>query len=63
MKKLSGFSIINDTVGKKIAYSYSEINEDGTIIKSNVRESFVVIDEKILDFISTIEKKIDERLV
>lgn len=62
MKKLTGFYVINDTVGKKIAYTYSEINEEGTIINSNIRESFVVIDEEIGNSISIIEKKIEEKL-
>lgn len=62
MKRLQGFAVINDTMGKKVAYTYSEIDENGNVVKSNVKESFIAIDTEALDLISKLEEKINTRL-
>lgn len=62
MKKLTGFAVVNCEVGKKIAYTYTEIDGDGNITKSNVKESFVVVDESLITVINEIEKNINDRL-
>lgn len=62
LNKLTGFQIINDNVGKKIAYNYSKIDDEGNIIKSNARGSFVVVDENLIVAINEIEKNINDRL-
>ena len=63
MKMLQGFAVINDTVGKKIAFTYSELNESGTITKSNIKESFVVLDNEVKNAIQIIENVINARLI
>lgn len=62
MKIITGFAIINSDIGKKIAYTFSEVDEDGNVTKSNIKESFAIIDEKVLNAITTIENKIKTRL-
>lgn len=62
MKKLTGFAVVNCEVGKKIAYTYSEIDDNGNIVKSNVKESYVAIDENVLQAIKTIEENINTRI-
>ena len=62
MKVLTGFAIIKDSVGNRISYAISEINENGTIISSNNKESFVVLDNETNNIISKLEEKIKERL-
>ena len=62
MKKLSGFAIINDTVGKKVAFTYSEIDDNGNVTKQNIKESFIAVDTETLDLISKVEEKINNRL-
>lgn len=62
MKIITGFAIINSDIGKKIAYTFSEVDEDGNVTKSNIKESFAIIDEKVLNAITTIENKIRTRL-
>jgi len=62
MKIITGFAIINSDIGKKIAYTFSEVDEDGNVTKSNIKESFAIIDEKVLNAIATIENKIKTRL-
>lgn len=62
MKILTGFAIINSDVGKKIAFTYSTVDEGGNITKSNTKESFAVIDENMLNAIKIIEDNINTRL-
>lgn len=62
MKKLTGFAVVNCEVGKKIAYTYSEIDENGNITKSNIKESYAVINESLITAINEIEKNISDRL-
>lgn len=62
MKVLTGFAIIKDSVGNRISYAISEVNENGTIISSNNIESFVVLDNETNNIISKLEEKIKERL-
>lgn len=62
MKILTGFAVIKDSVGNRITFTTSEINETGTIISSNNKESFVVIDNDTNKLISQLEEKIKERV-
>lgn len=62
MKILTGFAIIKDSVGHRITYTYSEVDDQGTIISSNKKESFVVMDEEVKGLIGNLEGKITERL-
>lgn len=62
MKKITGFAVVNSDIGKKIAYTYSEIDTEGNIVKSNTKESFVAVDETILTAIKTIEDNINTRI-
>lgn len=62
MKILTGFAVVTDSVGKRIAYTYSEVDEVGNIIKSNTKESYVVLSEEELTLINSLEEKIKSRL-
>lgn len=62
MKILTGFAIIKDSVGHRITYTYSEVDDQGTIISSNKKESFVVMDEEVKELVGQMESKITERL-
>lgn len=55
IKKLTGFAVVNSEVGKKVAYSYSEVDENGNIVSSNKRESYVVMTDEVLNAIKVIE--------
>ena len=58
MKILTGFAIVKDSVGNRIAYATSEVDETGTIVSSNNKESFVVLDPETNNLIEQIEEKI-----
>ena len=62
IKKLQGFSVVNSAVGKQIAYAYSVVGEDGILEKSNVKSSYVVMDEDEKNLISQLEEKINNKL-
>lgn len=61
MKILTGFAIIKDSVGNRITYTASEVDEKGTIISSNNKESFIVLDAETNSIIAQLEEKIKTR--
>lgn len=61
-KILSGFAVLNDTVGKRISYTFTEVDENGMIVKSNQKESYVVLDEETKKIIQSLEAKINEKV-
>ena len=48
MNKVTNYNYQIVQEGARVSYSYSELNEDGDIISSNNRKSFIVTDEEIL---------------
>ena len=62
MKILTGFAVIKDSVGHRITYTYSEVDEQGNIISSNKKESFIVLDADTKNLIEQLENKVAERL-
>lgn len=62
MKILTGFAVIKDNVGNRITYTTSEVDENGTIVSSNNKESFIVLDTDTNNLISQLENKIKERI-
>ena len=62
MLMLTGVAIITTAEGKRITYSFSEIDENGTITKSNVKRSFVAVDPELRDIIEQLESKVSEHM-
>lgn len=62
MKILTGFAVIKDSVGYRVAYTYSEVDEQGNIKSSNNKKSFIVLEEETKGIIEQLENKINERL-
>lgn len=62
MKILTGFAVIKDAVGHRITYTYSNVDEQGTITSSNKKESFVVMDKEVKNIVQQLEDKIIERI-
>lgn len=62
MNVLTGYAVIKDSVGYRITYTYSNIDEQGTIISSNKKESFIVLDTEVKNLVEQLEAKITERL-
>ncbi|WP_133017057.1 hypothetical protein [Clostridium cuniculi] len=62
MKLLTGFAVVKDNVGNRIAYTTSEVDKTGAIVSSNNKESFVVLDPETNNLIEQLEEKIKERI-
>lgn len=62
MKILTGFAVVKDSVGNRITYTTSEVDENGTIVSSNNKESFIVLDKDTNNLILQLENKIKERI-
>lgn len=62
VKLLSGFAVINDTVGKRISYTFTEVDSNGNVIRQNVKESYLVLDEEEKTVIGQLEEKIKAKM-
>ena len=49
-------------MGNRITFTTSEVDETGTIVSSNNKESFIVLDQETNNLISQLEGKIKERI-
>lgn len=62
MKKVTSFTHLVTGEGDRIAYTYSEISEDGNILSQNTKGNFIVTDADTLSAIATIDKVINQKL-
>ena len=60
MIKVSGFAFIDGQEQKVISYTFSELDDTGKIIKSNIRKSMVILPDntEVLNAATTIENAI-----
>lgn len=61
MKKLTSFTELTTGEGSRIAYTYSEIDEDGNLIAQNKKGNFVVVNSDVQEAITLIRTFITER--
>lgn len=61
-KILQGFAVVNSNIGKTLVYTYSEIDEKGNIVKSNIKETVAIVDAEEQELVTKIESKINARL-
>ena len=54
MKVITSFTSHKTAEGERISYTYSIIDESGNLVKSNTRESCILIDEVIISKIKDI---------
>ena len=61
MIKVTSCTAFTAAEGLRLSYTYSEINEDGTIEKSNIRKDVIVMDKnlekEIRDVFDFLEKR------
>lgn len=51
---IKAFTVLKTAEGKRISYVYTEIDEDGNVIKENMNESFVVVNEELTNNVDSI---------
>ena len=62
MKKVTGISFVHAPEGLRVAYSYSELVDDGNVISSNNRSSYINSDDAVAKFVSDMEVSILQRI-
>lgn len=62
MTKVTNFNYQIVQEGTRISYTYSELNEDGDIISSNNKKSFIVTDDKILTKLKDIKSYLESKI-
>lgn len=62
IKKITSFTHHKTAEGSRLSATYSEITEDGTLIKSNERFNVIVVDESIQNSIDTISNFLSEKI-
>lgn len=55
MENIKGIAIVTDGSQKRIAVTYDEINDEGEIIKPNVRVNRVIMNENAKNAVSILE--------
>lgn len=62
MNKITSFTSHVTAEGNRLSATYSKINSDGQIIKSNERFNLVVVDEEIQQAINLIDEFLNARI-
>lgn len=64
MKVLTSFMNLNTGEGSRIAYTYSEINEDtGAVISQNNKGNFLVLDSEMQTHIDALKAYISDKFL
>ena len=61
MIKITSYTAFTAAEGLRLSYTYSEINEDGTIEKSNIRKDVIVMDKDLEKEISDVFDFLEKR--
>ncbi len=61
IKRITSFTAHTTAEGERLSYTYSEIDENGTLVKSNERATCIVLDEGIKQKIDEINKFLLDR--
>lgn len=56
MKKVTSMTVLTTAEGKRLSITFSEIDNDGNIIKENERVNKVVVDHSVLGYIAELEE-------
>lgn len=62
IKKITSFTSHKTGEGSRLSATYSEITEDGTLVKSNERFNVIVVDEDIQNCIEQIEDFLQSKI-
>ena len=55
MKKLTGIAVVPSAEGKRIAYTYSELNDAGEVTSAGNKGNFIAVDGELLAAIGVLE--------
>ncbi|MFX0548197.1 hypothetical protein ACOAKC_02565 [Hathewaya histolytica] len=61
--KITSISIINTSVGDRVAYTYTTLDHEGKIYKENVKGDFVAFNKEVLDHVVAIKEYVKENKI
>lgn len=61
MKLLTSFTKLTTGEGIRVAYTYSEVDEEGKMISQNNRENFIVVDQELRKHIEAVDDYISNK--
>lgn len=61
MKIITGIAVLNTGEGERITYTYSEVDEFGNITQSNIKKSFIAVDDETKGIVANLRAKVNER--
>lgn len=61
MKLLTSFTKLVTGEGVRIAYTYSEVDEEGKMISQNNRENFIAVDRELQKHIAAVDDYISDK--
>lgn len=62
LRVLTSFTKFTTAEGQRISYTWSEIEDDGSVISQNNKANFVATDPELLLALATVDERITERL-
>lgn len=62
IKKITSFTHHKTAEGSRLSATYSEITEDGILIKSNERFNVIIVDENIQSAIDSIDNFLQDKI-
>lgn len=62
VKKITSFTAHQTAEGMRLTFTYSIIDENGNLVKSNVRATLIVLAEEILSHINHISEFLYEKI-
>lgn len=61
MKLLTSFTKLTTGEGIRVAYTYSEVDEEGKLISQNNRGNFIAIDQELRKHIEAVDSYISDK--
>lgn len=62
MKILTGFAVINDRNGERITFTHDEVDDKGNLTNSNVKQSYIALDDDTKAKIAALQTLIEARM-
>lgn len=61
IKTITSYTAFNTSEGLRLSYTFSEIDEEGNVIRSNIRKDMIVVDKALKKELNDVFDFIDER--
>lgn len=62
LKKMTSFTMHRTGEGIRISYTYSDIDENGNVVRGNLRKDIIAVRYDIINSLENVESFINERL-